>query len=96
MINIDKVKEMAAVIRVCSNDIETVKDCDKYEKDIIRDLKQLEKYKKAIELLKKYIGFKLVIDPVDSVRGITTKYEYSDISKKSYELLKEVLESDRV
>lgn len=50
-----------------------------------------EKYKKAIELLKKCVGFKLVIDPVDSVRGITIKYEYSDISKQEYELLKEVL-----
>lgn len=60
-------------------------------KVIKQDLDRLEKYKKAIELLKKYIGFKLVIDPVDSVRGITTKYEYSDISKEEYEVLDEVL-----
>lgn len=61
---------------------------------IEQDLEQLEKYKKAIKLLKKYVGFKLVIDPIDSVRGIEAKYEYSDISKKEYELLKEVLEHD--
>ena len=61
---------------------------------IEQDLEQLEKYKNAIELLKKYVGFKLVIDPVDSVRGITIKYEYSDISKQEYALLKEVLENE--
>lgn len=55
---------------------------------------EVEKYKKAIELLKKCVGFKLVIDSVDSVRGIEAKYEYSDISKKEYELLKEVLENE--
>ena len=62
---------------------------------IEQDLDRLEKLEKAIELLKKYVGFKLVIDPIDSVRGIEAKYEYSDISKKEYELLKEVLEDDK-
>ena len=60
--------------------------------DIIKlDLERLEMLEKAIKLLKKYVGFKLVIDPIDSVRGIEAKYDYSDISKKEYELLKEVL-----
>lgn len=62
---------------------------------IEQDIGQLEKYKKAIELLKKYVGFKLVIDSVDGVRGIEAKYDYSDISKKEYELLKEVLNNDK-
>lgn len=62
---------------------------------IEQDLGQIKKYKKAIELLKKYIGFKLVIDSVDGVRGIEAKYDYSDISKQEYELLKEVLNYDR-
>lgn len=55
---------------------------------------EVEKYKNSIELLKKYVGFKLVIDSVDGVRGINAKYDYSDISKKEYELLKEVLENE--
>lgn len=55
--------------------------------------KTKEKYKKAIELLKKYVGFKLVIDPVDDVIGITIKYEYSDISKEECEILKGVFEN---
>lgn len=58
---------------------------------IKQDLDRLEKLEKAIELLKKYVGFKLVIDPIDSIRGIEAKYDYSDISKKQYELLIEVL-----
>ena len=81
-----KVQEIAAYVKSNCYDVEMYLDCDKYEKDILKDLERLEMLEKQNKLLNE------TKDSVNKVLEDLGKINEENIKlKKAIELLKDKL-----